>query len=298
MYKQIRNNEVRTFFLIIIFLCLFIGLGWLLSYYYDNQFILYFAVVLALIQSWTGYYYSDKIALMSSGARGPIKKSDNRLLWNTVENLCITAGMPMPKIYIIPTEAMNAFATGRDPQHSSLAVTSGIIEGLDKTELEGVISHELSHIKNYDIRVMSLVVVLAGVIAIASDLFMRSLWWGGGRSRNNENNSGGNIMSILAIVGVILAPIAATLIQLSVSRNREYLADASGALLTRYPEGLASALRKISQDSVQMEQASNATAHLFIANPFKGENISNLFSTHPPIKERIKRLNQMEIDPS
>lgn len=295
MYREIRNNIVKTIFLIGIFSLILIGVGYGLSWYFESPFILYIAVGIAFIQSWVGYYYSDKIALASSGAQGPIKKSDNPTLYNTVENLSIASGLPMPKVYIIPTQAMNAFATGRDPHHGSLAVTSGLLHKLNKTELEGVIAHELGHIKNYDIRVMSIVVVLVGIIAIASDFFMRSLWWGGGRRDSNNNNS---IGLILAIIGLILAPIAATLIQLAVSRSREYLADATGALMTRYPEGLASALRKISNDPNDLETANNATAHLFIANPFKTKKVSGLFSTHPPVEERIKKLDKMIIDPS
>lgn len=295
MYREIRNNIVKTIVLISFFSLLLIAVGYAFSWYYQSSFILYIAVIIAVIQSWIGYFYSDKIALASSRAVGPIKKSDNPLLYNTVENLSITTGLPMPKVYIIPTQAMNAFATGRNPNHASLAVTEGLLQKLNKTELEGVVAHELGHIKNYDIRVMSIVVVLVGVIAIASDFFMRSLWWGGGR-RNNENNS--PIGMIIAIVGLILAPIAAMMIQFAVSRSREYLADASGALMTRYPEGLASALRKISQDPVNLETANNATAHLFISNPFKGRKVSSLFSTHPPVEERIAKLNKMIIDPS
>ncbi len=294
MYREIRNNKARTILLVSIFFGIIIGLGWFLSVYYNSRAILYIAVLIAVIQSWVSYYYSDKVALLTSGAKGPIQKQDNPMLWNTVENLCIASGMPMPKIYIMPTNAMNAFATGRDPKHASLATTRGLLDRLNKVELEGVISHELSHIKNYDIRVMSIVVVLVGIIALISDLFLRSLWWGG---RGSQNRSG-NLLSILAIVGMIVSPIVATLIQLAVSRSREYLADASGALITRYPEGLASALKKISSDSVAMPKVSNATAHLYISSPFKKEAFLNIFSTHPPVKDRINRLEKMEIDPS
>jgi heat shock protein HtpX len=243
------------------------------------------------------YYYSDKIVLATSGA-SEIKKSDNPELFHTVENLCIGDGLPMPKIYIINDPSPNAFATGRDPKHAIVCVTSGILAILDKSELEGVIAHELSHVKNFDIRLMGIVAVLVGFIAIAANLFMNQLWWGGfGRSRDDRNNGAQSIFLIIGIILAILSPIAATLIQLAVSRKREFLADASGVLLTRYPEGLASALEKLAKDPHTLKSASNATAHLFIVNPFKGKEtkqwFTSLFDTHPPIEERIKVLHSM-----
>lgn len=308
IYSQISGNKEKTVLLIGVFLVVIIGLGWVISAYYGNSIILYIAVTIALVQAWVGYYHSDTIALAVSRAQ-PVTGKEGRsakILLDTVENLSIADGVPSPKVYLINDSAPNAFATGRDPKHASLAVTSGLLEKLDKPELEGVLAHELSHIKNYDIRVMSLVVVLAGIIALVGDLFLRSLWWGGRRSNNDE---GGQIMLVVAIIFAILAPLAATLIQLAVSRKREYLADASSALLTRYPEGLANALQKIAADREPLEVANRGTAHLYIANPFdklragplkahEGKSsvgwLSNLFSTHPPIEERIKRLKAME----
>jgi len=248
------------------------------------------------IMVFSSYYYSDKMILGMSEAK-QIKKSDNPTLFRTVENLCIGAGTPMPKIYIIEDSAINAFATGRDPQHSIVCVTTGSLDRLSKVELEGVIAHELSHVRNYDIRLMAIVVILVGLIALLADFFMRSLWWGGGRRDRSERDNTQGIFLLIGIILAILSPIIATLIQLAVSRKREFLADASGALLTRYPEGLASALEKISNDKEPLEAANNATAHLYIANPFKGKIqgswFANLFNTHPPIEERIKILRSM-----
>ena len=252
-------------------------------------------LIISGIMTFASYYYSDKMILGMSGAK-QIKKRDNPQLFRIVENLCIGAGIPMPKIYIIEDSAPNAFATGRDPKHSVVCVTTGILEKLNKAELEGVIAHELSHVQNYDIRLMSIVVILVGLVALLADFFMRSLWYGGGR-RDRERDNAQGIFLAIGIVLAILSPIIATLIQLAVSRKREFLADASGALLTRYPEGLASALQKIAKDKEPLEAANNATAHLYIANPFKGKIsgswFANLFNTHPPIEERIKILRSM-----
>ncbi|MEK7142654.1 MAG: zinc metalloprotease HtpX [Patescibacteria group bacterium] len=293
MYKEIASNKRKTAFLIFVFLILVIGLGWVLSYVFDNYFILVIAVVIAVFQALISYYQADKIALVISGAKVAPRKDPFLELHRLVENLSITAGLPKPRIYVISDSAPNAFATGRDPEHAALAVTSGLLEKLNKSELEGVISHELSHIGNFDIRLMTIVVVLVGVVALVSDFFLRYLWWGGGRSRRSEG--GGQLQLILLVVGIvlaILAPLAAVLIQLAISRKREFLADATGALLTRYPEGLASALEKISRDREPLEVANRATAHLYIADPNK-KKITGLFMTHPPIEERIKRLRAM-----
>lgn len=255
------------------------------------------ALVLAGITSIGSYYYSDKIVLATTGAK-EIAKHDSPELFRTIENLCIASGLPMPKIYVINDPSPNAFATGRDPKHAVVCVTTGILSLLDKAELEGVLSHELSHIKNYDIRLMGIVAILVGFVAILSNLFTNQLWFGGLRGRD-ERGSGGiqNIFLIVGIVLAILSPIAATLIQLAVSRKREFLADASGALLTRYPDGLASALEKLANNKQTLKTASNATAHLFIVNPFKGKQAKqmfvSLFETHPPIEERIKILRSM-----
>jgi len=255
------------------------------------------ALIIAGITSIGSFYYSDKIVLATSGAK-EIKKSDNPELFRIVENLCIGDGLPMPKIYIINDVSPNAFATGRDPKHAVVCVTSGILTLLDKAELEGVIAHELSHVKNFDIRLMGIVAVLVGFIAILSNLFTNQLWFGGfNNDREDRNSSAQSIFLIIGILLAILSPIAATLIQLAISRKREFLADASGALLTRYPAELASALEKLSKDTNSLKSASNATAHLFIVNPFKGKNTKqlfvSLFDTHPPIEERIKILRAM-----
>lgn len=297
MYKEITANKRKTFLLFAIFIVLILAVGWAFWAYYDRAWILVLATFIAIIQPIIAYYWSDRIALVVSGAKGPIKRSDDSELWNAVENLCITTGLPMPKIYIIPSAAANAFATGRDGEHASIAVTKGLREKLSRVELEGVLSHELSHIGNRDILVMTVVIVLVGLLSIAADFFLRSMWFGG---RDREERGGGNVLAIIGLVLIILSPIIATLIQLAISRRREFLADATGALTTRYPEGLARALEKISKDRSTLETASNATAHLFIVNPFKADSarragnwLSAMFSTHPPVEERIKRLRQM-----
>ncbi|OGY26248.1 MAG: zinc metalloprotease HtpX [Candidatus Woykebacteria bacterium RBG_16_44_10] len=239
------------------------------------------------------YYWSDKFVISLSGAK-PVEKKDSPELCRTVENLCIAAGLPLPKIYGISDPAPNAFATGRDPAHAAVAVTSGLLERLDDLELEGVIAHELSHVKNYDSRLMSIVVILVGLVAILADVFFRAMWWG--RSGSDDRRGSNAVFLLLGIVAAILAPIAANLIKLAISRRREFLADSSGALLTRYPEGLAKALIKISQDPTPLHSANNATAHLYIVNPFKGKEakawLVSLFSTHPPIEERVAALRE------
>jgi heat shock protein HtpX len=274
-----------------LFLVIVITIGWAFSQIYGNSIILYIAVAFSLLMNFFSYWYSDKIVLKISGAQ-PAEKKDNLELYRIVENLCITAGLQMPKIYIINDPAPNAFATGRNQKHSAVAVTSGLLERLNRTELEGVIAHELSHIGNRDILISTIIVVLVGFIALLSDFFLRFSIFGG---RNRDDNRAGAILMIAGIVLAILAPIAVTLIQLAVSRKREFLADASGALLTRYPEGLASALEKISQYSGAIKRANRATAHLYISNPLGIKKISKLFMTHPPVEERIKALKEMEV---
>ncbi|MBU4284783.1 M48 family metallopeptidase [Patescibacteria group bacterium] len=290
LYTHIGSNIRKTWILFSLFFIIIIGLGWFLSYYFDSQSILFFAVGFSVFMSVLSYWYSDKIILAISKAR-LIKHDENPELYHIVENLCITAGLPLPRIYIIDESALNAFATGRDPKNAVIAVTNGLLRTLDRTELEGVISHELSHIGNRDILLQTVVVVLVGTISMMADIFIRGRFFKG---RKSNNEGGGQINVILMIIGVvflILSPLIAKLIQLAISRKREFLADASGALLTRYPEGLINALEKISQSPVPLKVANKATAHLYITNPFKGP--TKLFSTHPPVEERIKRLRGM-----
>ncbi len=272
-----------------IFLVVVVLLGWLFSQVWNNPAILYGAVVVAIFTNFFSYWYSDKLVVAMTGAR-PASREEFFDLYTIVENLSITAGLPRPKVYVVSDPAPNAFATGRDERHAVVAVTTGLLQILNRVELEGVIAHELSHIGNRDMLVSTVAVVLVGFVAIVSDLFLRSQMFGW-RGRDNNSRAGG-VLAIIALAAALLAPLAASLIRLAISRRREYLADASGALLTRYPEGLASALRKISQSSQPLRRASNATAHLFIANPFGGRRstLVNLFMTHPPVEKRIAAL--------
>ena len=272
------------------FFILVIALGWFFSYYYQNPDILIVFALFSVVMNVVSYWYSDTIVIALAGAK-PIEKKDAPDLYNIVENLSITAGIPMPKLFVITDPSPNAFATGRDPKHASVAVTSGLLQIMDKNELQGVLAHELSHIGNRDMLVSTVAVVLAGFVSIVADIFLRSQIFG---FRSRENNSEGGVLMIVGLVFAILAPIFAMLIQLAISRKREYLADASGALLTRYPEGLANALRKIQQYGQPMQRQSSAIAHLYIANP-QGSGkfskaIGGLLSTHPPIEDRIKAL--------
>jgi len=292
LYTQQSKNIRRTWFLMSLFFVIIIAIGWIFSRIYGNPTILYIFVFFSFIMNFISYWYSDKIALTMSRAIPVKSKEENPYLWNIVENLCITAGLPMPKLYIIPENQINAFATGRNPQNSAIAVTQGALSKLENEELEGVLAHELSHIGNRDILVSTIAVVLAGIISILSDFFLRITFWG--RGSRDRNNSG--IFLLIGIVLALLAPIGAMLIQLAISRKREFLADATGALLTRYPEGLARALEKIQKDTTPMRIASDATAHLWISNPFKKlSGFHKLFMTHPPIEERIKALREMSI---
>lgn len=290
LYQQRSNNVVKTWALMAGFFLIVMAIGWAVSWYYGSPTILYGAVIFALFMNVGSYWFSDKIALSMNGAK-PASREEYFDLYTVTENLAITAGLPMPKLYVIQDPAPNAFATGRDEKHAVVAATTGLLQILDRTELEGVIAHELSHIKNKDMLVMTVAVVLAGFVAIVADIFLRMSLFGGG-SRDNDSKAG-VIFAVLAIVAVILAPIAAQLIQLAISRRREFLADSSGALLTRYPEGLASALRKIAGDGRPMLHANHATAHLFIGNPFGGEAgkfVNKLFATHPPVEARVAAL--------
>ena len=277
-----------------VFLVLVIFLGWLFSFALQAPEILYIAVALSVAMNFFAYWKSDSIALAISGAR-PIPREGHEYVYRMVENLCITAGLPMPRIYLIYSPQINAFATGRDPKHSAVAVTSGAIEKLENEELQGVLAHELAHIGNRDILISSVVVVLSGLIAILADWFLRISFF----SNRDNDNRGGAIIMVLGLAAAILAPLAAMLIRLAVSRKREYLADASGALLTRYPEGLARALEKIGQEHVPLKHAHNATAHLYISNPFKGKEgtswFTKLFMPHPPIQDRIRILRHMDV---
>lgn len=290
LYEQRSSNIRRTWALVLGFLVVVIAVGYAISWYYGNPGILYIAVIIAIATNFYAYWFSDKLVLSMSHAR-PATREEFFDLYTVTENLAITAGLPKPKLYVIDDSAPNAFATGRDEKHAVVCATTGLLAILDRVELEGVIAHELSHIKNRDILLMTIAVVLAGFVAIIADIFLRMAFYGGHRNREGGN---GWIL-VLGVVGIILAPLAAQLIKLAISRRREYLADASGVLLTRYPEGLASALQKISTANVPMQAKSHATAHLFIDEPFgkpegKTSWIENLFATHPPIEDRIRSI--------
>lgn len=291
LYTQQSKNVRKTWLLMTTFLVVVIGIGFVFSQIYGDPNILYVFIVFSILMNVFSYWYSDKITIKLTGAK-PADINQYRDLHNIVENLAITAGLPKPKVYILEDNALNAFATGRDKNHSAVAVTTGLLNVLDRTELEGVIAHELSHIGNRDILISTVAVVLAGFVSIVADMFLRAQIFGG--NRDSDNKAGGVLM-LVGIVLAILAPIFAMLIQLAISRKREFLADASGALLTRYPEGLASALEKISANARPMQKASDATAHLFIASPFGGKamkGLHKLFMTHPPAEERIKILRE------
>ncbi|MDP1833883.1 MAG: M48 family metallopeptidase [Candidatus Moranbacteria bacterium] len=295
IYTQADKNTRLTWLYITGFLVFVIGVGYVFAGAMRNSLILYIAVAFSIGMSFVSYWWSDKIVLAMSNAK-EVTHDNAREIYHLVENLCITAGLPVPKIYIIQDSAPNAFATGRDPEHGVICLTTGIIAKLEKAELEGVIAHELSHIGNRDILLSTVVVVLVGFVTLLADWFRNWTFWGGGRSRDNNNEGGGQlqlILFILAIVLSILAPIAAILMQMAISRKREFLADASAALLTRYPDGLARALEKISADQEPLEAANRATAHLYITNPFKGKKVSSLFMTHPSIEARVKALRNM-----
>lgn len=290
LYTHQDSNVRKTWFLMTSVFVLLIVFGWVIGQAYGNPIILYIFAVAAVIGNVVSYWKSDAIALALSGAQ-PVSREQNVRLYRIIENLCITAGLPLPRLYLMSSQQINAFATGRDPQHAAIAVTAGALEKLNDNELTGVLAHELSHIGNRDILISTVVVVTAGIIAIVSEWFLRITIWGG---RGGDRKQGNALFLVLALVAALLAPLAATLIRLAVSRKREYLADASGALLTRYPEGLASALEKIAHDEVPMRRAHSATAHLFIANPLKGNDavswMAKLYATHPPLSDRIRIL--------
>lgn len=302
LYTQIDSNKRNTWILMSVFFIAVIIIGWVFSQAMNNSAILYIAVIFSIVSSFVSYWWSDKIVLAMSSAH-PVDMQTNKELYRLVENLCITAGLPVPKIYVIEDTAPNAFATGRDPEHAVICLTSGIVAKLEKSELEGVIAHELSHIGNRDILLATVATVLVGVVVLLADWFMR---WSifGGRRRSNDSEGGqiALVITIVAIVLAILAPIFAYMLQFAISRKREFLADADGAMLTRYPEALASALEKISKDSEPLEVANRATAHLYIVTPFKenGEKkigfFTKAFMTHPPIEERVAALRDMKVN--
>ncbi len=293
LYAQRSSNIRRTWALIIGFLVVVIAIGYAFSWYYGNSSFLYLAVVIAVGTNFYAYWESDKLVLSLNHAR-PATREEFFDFYTVTENLAIAAGLPNPKLYVIDDPAPNAFATGRDEEHAVVCATTGLLSMMTRPELEGVIGHELSHIKNRDMLLMTIAVVLAGFVAILANIFLRMSFWGGGRNSDDKNNNA--IFMIIAVVGVVLAPLAAKLIELAISRRREYLADASGVLLTRYPEGLASALQKIGGYAAPMHSANLATAHLFIGDPFGAKAagssgwIEKLFSTHPPIPDRVKAI--------
>ncbi|MDP2668775.1 MAG: M48 family metallopeptidase [bacterium] len=299
------SNIRKTWFLITVFLVLISTVGWVFSRIYGNPGILVFAVAFSTIISIASYWFSDKVVIATTGAK-LLPKESAPDLHNIVENLAITAGLPKPRIYIVDSVQPNAFATGRNPEKAIVAVTSGILKIMDRTELEGVLAHEMSHIGNRDMLVSTVVVVLVGVVQLLSDIFLRSMLWGRVGGNSDNDRGGGQIQLIFLVLGIalaILAPFIAIIIQLAVSRKREYLADASGVLLTRYPEGLANALEKLAEDNTPMRQASHATAHLWLDDPYQGKKkpargwsaLGRLFMTHPPIEDRIKILRKMNV---
>ena len=296
MYEQIARNKWKSFFLIIFFLCLIFGLSWVfgeLTGWGSHGLVI--AVIIAVAMTFGSYYASDKIVLAISRAK-PVKKEDYPYLYNVVEGLAIAAGLPKPRCYIIDDTAPNAFASGRNPKNSVIVVTKGLLEKLNRAELEGVIAHEMAHVKNYDILIQTLAVVMVGIVALLSDWILRTLFWGRGRRRSDSKGRGGaEIFIVVGLVLAVLSPMIAQFLRLAISRKREFLADANGAFLTRYPPGLASALKKLAADREPLEAANKATAHLYIVNPlkdFKGK-VNKLFSTHPPVEERIVALEKM-----
>jgi heat shock protein HtpX len=301
--NKIKSGVIVVLFIVFVFVAVYIltnAFGYYMGYAPGGLGYFGVALIISGVSSFVSYYYSDQIVLGISGARkaNPI---EDKLFTQVAENLCIGAGIPRPKLFVIEDSAPNAFATGRDPSHAVICVTTGLLSKLDRTELEGVVAHEITHVKNYDIRLMSIVSVMVGLVALLGDWFMRSMWWGGGRRRDNDREGGdlGALFMILGIIFAILSPIIGTLIQLAISRRREFMADAGSVEITRQPTGLISALKKISEDTEPLEAANKATAHMYIVNPFKGKTKSaistfaGLFNTHPPIAERIATLQKM-----
>ncbi len=294
VYNQIAENKYKTFFIMFVFILIFSAFFFLLGKYFDSPWIYFFlGFSISLLSSIGSYFYGDKLVLLTTGAQ-PADKMRFFDFYTVTENLALASGVPLPKLYVINDPSPNAFATGRDPKHAVVCVTTGLLQIMNRTELEGVIAHEMSHVKNYDILLVSIVAVLVGTLALISDWVIRSMWWG---NRSDDNRSNRNpIFSVFFVISLILTPIIATIVQLAISRKREYLADASAVLLTRYPEGLINALEKLKNNHQSLRRASSSTAHLFIDNPFKKKSASfflNLFSTHPPIEERIRILKSM-----
>lgn len=298
MFEQVASNRRRTLVLVVAAFVLLGATGYVLgSLSRSGPFGLVVALVIAGGMSWASYFRGDRIVLRSTGAKEVTPEQEPRL-HNVVEGLAIAAGIPKPRVYVVPEAALNAYATGRDPEHASIAVTRGLLDGMNRLELEGVIGHELAHVADRDILLGTVVATLVGAVILISDFFLHSLWWGGMGRRDDREGGGNGILAIVGIVFLILAPIAGRLVSLAVSRRREFLADAQGALFTRYPPGLASALRKIQASSaIPLRAASNATAHLWLSEPTRvrrrGEGVAGLLSTHPPIDERIRRLEEM-----
>lgn len=288
MYSEISANKRKTWLIMALFVVIIGGLGWIAGKMYGTPSFLYIALIVGVVYALIEYFAAAKLALAMNGAK-EIQKKDEPRLYRTVENLSIATGMPMPKVYIINDPAPNAFATGRDPNHAVVCATTGLLEMMDDSELEAVMAHELGHVKNYDIRVMMIVFGLVSAIGLIADIIMHMMWFGGG----DDDESPNPIFIVLGIVAAILAPFIAMMVQLAVSRRREYLADSTSALTTRYPDGLISALTKIGQYGRPMKKQNTATAHLFFANPLKGNAVAKLFSTHPPIEDRIARLRDM-----
>jgi heat shock protein HtpX len=288
MYSEISANKRKTWLIMVLFVVIIGGLGWIAGKMYGTPSFLYIALIVGGVYALIEYFAAAKLALAMNGAK-EIQKKDEPRLYRTVENLSIATGMPMPKVYIINDPAPNAFATGRDPNHAVVCATTGLLDMMTDSELEGVMAHELGHVKNYDIRVMMIVFGLVSAIGLIADIIMHMMWFGGG----DDDESPNPIFIVLGIVAAILAPFIALMVQMAVSRRREYLADSTSVLTTRYPDGLISALEKIGQYGRPMKKQNTATAHLFFANPLKGNSIAKLFSTHPPIEDRIARLSDM-----
>lgn len=296
-FDEAAKNKLKSYLLMFLFAAVIIGLAYVIGLWYGQGSptiiigFMFIAFIISIIMALASYFWGDKAALQISKARLANRREHAHYI-NSVEGLAIAAQLPVPKIYVLPDQSINAFATGRNPEHASIAVTEGALKKLNRVELEGVIAHEMAHVKNYDMRLMTITVILVGLIALLSDLFIRSMWFGGGR--DSDNRKGNAVILVVGIILAILAPLIAELIKLAISRRREYAADATGAILSRHPQGLADALKKIQKDSVsETKTATKATAHLFFSNPFKKGSFSNMFSTHPPIDERIRRLEGM-----